>query len=103
MTIYWSNQAVAAFWEIRDNIYNRFGIEAENDYVSAVDEALQNAINFPKTGVEELELSPDGTVRSVLINRLSRIIYYIEEDILYVADVWDVRQDPHTLHSHFGK
>ena len=103
MKIIWSNQAVAAFWDIRDRIFNNCGIEIENEYLEAVDKALKHVSNFPDSGVPEYELSEDGSVHSILVNRLSRIIYYIENDMLHVADVWDVRQDPEALHSRFEK
>lgn len=103
MKIIWSNQAVAAFWSIRDYIFDNFGIEAEEDYLKAVDDALQQATTFPGSGVTEYDLSADGSVQSILVNKRSRIIYYIENDILHVADVWSLRQNPDMLYSRFEK
>lgn len=37
------------------------------------------------------------------IRKLSKIIYFVEEDILYIADVWATRQDPNYLIGRFQK
>ena len=103
MTILWSDQAVAAFWSIRDRLFERFGIETENNYLTEVNDALLQVASFPNSGVPEYELSADGSVRSILVRKLTRIIYYVEDDVLYVADVWELRQNPETLLSRFEK
>ena len=103
MKILWSDQATAVFWSIRDRLFDSFGIEAENNYLDEVDEALKQVTKFPKTGVPEYELSADGSVRSILVHGRSRIVYYVEDDVLYVADVWELRQDPNALLSRFEK
>ena len=37
------------------------------------------------------------TYRSYVLNRLNKIIYYIENDHVEIADFWDVRRDPGAL------
>ena len=32
--------------------------------------------------------------RSLMVYRLFKVIYYVENDIIIVADIWDCRQDP---------
>ena len=32
--------------------------------------------------------------RGLVIHRLFKVIYYVEEDTIVVADVWDCRQNP---------
>ena len=99
MNIIWSDLAVGAFWAIRDSIFSKFGIEKENEFVEATDVAIKQVVKFPKSGIEELELAADGSVRSILVRKLSKIIYYIDGDTLHVADVWDIRQDPDALNT----
>ena len=35
--------------------------------------------------------------------KLSKIIYYVEDDTLFIADVWATRQDPDYLKNRFEK
>ena len=103
MRILWSHLAHASYEHIKDTIYEKFGYRAERDYVIAVDEAIKQVEKFPSSGKQELELAEDGSVRSVPVRKLSKIIYYVEDDTLYIADVWATRQDPDYLKERFEK
>ncbi len=103
MRIIWSQLAFSAFEDIRNSISEKFGIDAGNHYSEDVNAAILQVSNYPNSGIAEYRLSADGSVRSVLVNRRSRIIFYTENDCLYIADVWDVRQKPETLTSRFVK
>ena len=35
--------------------------------------------------------------RSIVINGLSKQVYFIDGDIIYIADFWDVRREPETF------
>ena len=97
MIVIWSELAVESFQQIRDYIYSQFGIVAENKYLEAVDNAVSNIVQFPKSGQIVECLSDELEVRSFIFNRRSKFIYYISEDTIHIADVWDVRQDPELL------
>ena len=97
MKIIWSLLAHASFMDIRDSIFDRFGYQAEQDYVIAVDKVVRRVAEFPNSGKQEFELAEDGSVRSVPVRKLSKIIYYVEDDTLYIADVCATRQDPDYL------
>lgn len=34
------------------------------------------------------------TYRSIIINRRSKMVYYIEDETIYIAAFWDCRKDP---------
>ena len=103
MSIIWSDQADAAFWKIRDYLFLHFGAAAEDDYLQAVNEAIKQVAKNPQSGIAVYELAKDGSVRSILVNRLSKFIYYVENDTLHIADVWDTRQNPKSLVARFDK
>jgi len=101
--IRWSLLAYDAYQNIGDDIQERFGYKAKNDFEKEVDETVRRLAKFPNLGKQELELAEDGSVRSMPIRKLSKIIYFVEEDILYIADVWSTRQDPNYLKGRFEK
>ena len=35
--------------------------------------------------------------RSYVVNRLNKIVYFVKEDHIEVADFWDVRREPKKL------
>lgn len=101
--IRWSLLAYDAYQNIGDDIHKRFGYKARSDYEKEVDETVNRLANFPNLGKQEFELAQDGSVRSMPIRKLSKIIYFVEEDVLYIADVWATRQDPSNLTRRFKK
>lgn len=103
MRIIWSLLAYNSYMEIRATIQDRFGYKAEQDYICAVDETVRQIAQFPGSGRQVLELAADGSVRSISVRKLTKIIYFVENDTLCIADVWDTRQDPANLTSRFEK
>lgn len=103
MKILWSLLAHASYEHIKDSIFEKFGYRVEQDYGVAVDKAIRQVEKFPNSGKSELELAEDGSVRSIPVRKLSKIIYYVEDDTLYIADVWATQQDPNYLKGRFEK
>ena len=101
--IRWSLLAYDSYRNISDDIHNRFGYKAKSDFEKEVDETVKRLAEFPNLGKQEFELAEDGSVRSMAIRKLSKIIYFVEEDILYIADVWATRQDPDYLKGRFQR
>lgn len=101
--IKWSLLAYDAYQIIGDDIQKRFGYKAKYDFEKEVDETVRRLAKFPNLGKQEFELAEDGSVRSMPIRKLSKMIYFVEEDVLYIADVWSTRQDPNYLIGRFEK
>lgn len=103
MRVLWSNLAADAFSEIRARIFIQFGFNAEEEYLTATEKAISQIKKFPQIGKPEYNLAADGSARSVVVHKRSKFIYYIEGNTLYIADVWDVRQDPDILSARIEK
>ena len=103
MRVLWSNLAADAFREIRSRIFIQFGINAEDAYLAATEKAINQITQFPQIGKPEYNLASDSSVRSIVVHKRSKFIYYVEDATLYIADVWDVRQDPEMLNARFEK
>ena len=101
--IVWSLLAYDAYQSIGDEILKRFGYKAKIDYENEVDETVKLLAEFPNQGKPEFELAEDGSVRSMTVRKLSKIIYYEEDGILHIADFWATRQDPNFLKERFEK
>ncbi len=52
----------------------------------------------PNSGSVDLDLSTDDTMyRFFIINDLSKMVYCVKDDTIYVVDFWDVRQEPPSM------
>ena len=47
--------------------------------------------------VEPLLADRSIMYRSYVVNRLNKIVYFVKEDHIEVADFWDVRREPKKL------
>ncbi|MDD6004017.1 MAG: type II toxin-antitoxin system RelE/ParE family toxin [Bacteroidales bacterium] len=95
MKIKWETQARASLQTIVRYINRRFGEKSVKDFVYKVYEQETILLSFPDIGAPD-PLFDDRTItyRSVLINGLSKMVYYIKGDTIRIAAFWDCRQDP---------
>lgn len=76
-----------------DNNSRYFANKLYNQILDTTD----NLIHFPRMGPIEWDLSEkDEEYRSLLVRKYFKIIYFIENENIYIAAVWDCRQDPYT-------
>ena len=47
--------------------------------------------------VEPLLEGRNKVYRSLVIHKLYKLVYYVDEETIYIADLWDVRRDPDRL------
>lgn len=68
-------------------------IKIFNEILDAVD----TLIDFPQKGPVEDELSGhQGEYRSLLVRKHYKVIYYLEDETIFIAAIWDCRQNPQT-------
>ena len=46
--------------------------------------------------IDPLFVERAKTYRSIIVNSLNKIVYYIEDDTLHIAVFWDTRREPKT-------
>lgn len=79
------------------NIYSRNIIRQFYDDYKKYRTLLSSS---PRIGQKELLLEGEGLdYRYVFIKPYFKIIYLIQDETLYLVDVWDVRQEPQNLQS----
>ncbi len=98
MTARWSNRALESWQEIATYIYYRFGSQVADDYESKTNHTVDLLVAFPEMGREEPLLQDRNyAYRSLNIDKLSKIVYFVSDDVLYIADVWNLRRNPEIL------
>ena len=97
MKIIWRQNEKDGYKQIANYIKLKFGIKAKRKFVTEVTEYEKLLCQHPNmASIDPLFETRARTYRSVLINNLSKMVYYLEDDIIYISAFWDCRSNPIT-------
>ena len=95
MEVKWSERAIRSLHAVEAYILHEFGEQARVKFMQASKEVAEQLENFPQMGKEEpLLIHRKVPYRSVVIERKSKMIYYIREQQIIIADFWECRREP---------
>ena len=93
-----TNLAKEQIRQIAKYIRKEFGKDRRDEFMKEVRQTRRLIKGSPNIGsVESLLADRAVMYRSYVMNRLDKIIYRIDGDIIYIVAFWDVRRDPGTL------
>ena len=98
MKVIWLHRAEIALFQTEEYIQNEFGTKASVRFMKEVEEVAYLLERMPELGHYEPLLSNyvQG-YRSIVINKLTKLIYYIKGNDLLIATLWDTRREPKSL------
>lgn len=97
MKINWKPLAIKSRRKIATYIQQRFGEKSKKNFLSEVHYTILLLKNNPYLApIDPLFESRAKTYRSILINALSKMVYYIEGETITVVAFWDCRSNPIT-------
>ena len=95
MRVVWDPQALEARTQVAAYIRREFWAKRKTRFLQEVRDMTQRLKRSPGIGqIDPLFLDRARTYRSVIINGLNKMVYFIEGDILYIAGFWDTRMEP---------
>ena len=98
MKVDWHPRARIGKDQISDYIRERFGARHVNKFQQSVERTLKMIMRYPEIGtIDPLFADRPRTYRSVIIDGLSKMVYFVEGDIIYIAAFWDCRREPKAL------
>ncbi len=98
MQIRFTKQARAEYLRIVSVFAEFAGIRSANKFIERVKEKGDTLLKQPYIGHPETLLSNrPQDYRNISINKNYYIIYYVEDDIIWLADIWDRRNNPANL------
>lgn len=97
MVVYWDLVARRQVKGIYDYYLRIAGIRTAKKYRKEILISAERLRNFPRLGIVEIERKNIEAYRSIVVKKHYKIIYLIEEQRIFIAAVWDVRQDPAKL------
>lgn len=98
MKVIWLPQARKEVRRIGKYIRRQFGQLSYEKFKQEIRETSNLLGTNPNIGiVEPLLAERTITYHSIVMNELNKIIYFIKDDHIEVADFWDVRREPSKL------
>ena len=95
MKIIWQTKAKEGRRQIAAYIGKKFGTKYMKNFRQEVDQTAQMLIQSPNIGfIDPLFSDRPQTYRSVIINGQNKLVYRIDDDIIYIVAFWDTRMEP---------
>ena len=95
MKVIWHKQAKDALLSTALYIREQFGMKVCLDFRNEVDHIQKLLTKNPYMGAEEPLLANRAIkYRSFVISKLNKIVYYVEQDTIHIAALWNARREP---------
>jgi len=89
-----ATQALKNIYEFLSRKSSRAAVIIHNEILDEIDRLLL----FPQMAPIESDLKNKSfTYRSLVVHSIYKVIYRIEEQTIYIVDIWDCRRDPSKL------
>ena len=100
MEIRWDTAALDDLEATLNYLETEFSFTSARNFRAKIATLTQKLVSFPHIGKHEPLLTTvlDGRIRSIPINKLSKLIYIeINNDVLLIIALWNTRQNPASL------
>ena len=97
MEIRWDTAALDDLEATLNYLETEFSFTSARNFRAKIVTLTQKLVSFPQIGKHEPLLTTvlDGRIRSIPINKLSKLIYIeINNDVLLIIALWNTRQNP---------
>ena len=95
MRIEWTYLADRQRNQVADYIRKQFGAKRMKVFLKEVRSTTKMLSSNPNIGpIDPLFEDRPIAYRYVIINNLSKLVYYIDDDVIYIAAFWDTRREP---------
>lgn len=89
MRVVWSRRALREWENAVSYIFRKFGIMAVKEFEKDVTLWESLIAQNPELAHQEILLENRSKLyRGLVVNNYSKLIFYVEEDVLYIADLW---------------
>ena len=98
MRVLWLRHAEEALYRTEAYILKEYGQNVSDRFIKEVRDVAYLLEKMPELGHFEPLLSHhEQGYRSIVINRLNKLIYYIKDQTVLIAAIWDCRREPKKL------
>lgn len=98
MQIIWTKNADRQMYLISVYIKKQFGTKRKKEFLLEVRKTTSLLKRNPELGAPDPLFSKcDDVYRSIIINGLNKMVYYIDNDVIYISAFWDTRREPERM------
>ena len=98
MIVSWSKRAIKSLTHTSVYILQEFGDSTNKRFLQEIQRVSDLLEESPFMGqVEPLLIGKSKEYRSVVVNRLNKIVYYIKGNTIRISAFWDTRREPNSL------
>lgn len=98
MLVIWSPKAKESLKKVTRYIYLTFGEKPTEKFKTMILRVEKTLAVNPNIGPKETLLKNYSIIyRSIVVNNINKIVYYIQDNIVYIAAFWDTRREPKSL------
>ena len=95
MKVIWQEEAKRGRRQVAAYINRQFGLNRMKVFRQKVDQTVMMLMQSPNIGsIDPLYADRPALYRSIIINRLSKMVYRIDDDTIHIVGFWDCRQEP---------
>ena len=95
MRVEWTKDANRQKEQVAEYVREQFGYKRKRKFVQDVDKAARMLKRSPGIGqIDPLFASHAATYRSVIVNGLNKMVYRVDDDVIYIVAFWDTRCEP---------
>ena len=94
MKLIWDEKAKSELKQVARYIRKSFGLNQEKKYQQIIRNAANMLLTQPYMGALDPQLSNrTKSYRSIIVNKLNKMVYYVENDVVTIVAFWDCRRD----------
>jgi plasmid stabilization system protein ParE len=98
MIISWSQKARESASEILIYIYLEFGSKASIKFLQSIERTTKVLEHNSFAGrIESLLIGSKYEYRSLVVNKINKLVYRIDNDTIVIVAYWDTRREPKKL------
>lgn len=98
MKTVWTEGALSDWGTIARYIAVNFGKKAFDEYEKATDAAEKQITEFPDSGTPfKSRKHKNLGLKFVFITKLSKMVYHVDGELVFIDVIWDTRQSPKRL------
>ena len=95
MRVKWSERARRQRDEVANYIRRQFGAKRKYQFKQEIRDTTNLLKHSPGIGqIDPLFSDRAMTYRSVIINGLNKLVYFVKDDTIHIAGFWNTRMEP---------
>lgn len=99
MRVEWSRRALCEWENTVRYIFREFGRKAAEEFEQEIARwEIRIAVNPELAHQEPLLKGRSRLYRGLIVSKYSKLIFYVEGEVVYIADLWDMRREPSQLY-----